>query len=60
MLWKLSKGDIEEWMYLKYAYFMQKDTKGFPVDYEKWKERYIYSDLHEIFFDDFPCICKNW
>jgi hypothetical protein len=27
---------------------------------ECWKERYIYTDMHEIFFVEFPCLLYEW
>jgi hypothetical protein len=27
---------------------------------EQWKNRYIYNDMHEIFFVEFPCLLYEW
>ena len=27
---------------------------------KKWMQRYVYTDLHEIFFGEFPIILTAW
>jgi hypothetical protein len=27
---------------------------------KKWMQRYVYTDLHEIFFGEFPIILTEW
>jgi hypothetical protein len=27
---------------------------------EKWMQRYVYTELHEIFFGEFPIILTEW
>jgi len=27
---------------------------------EQWKGRYLYPDMHEIFFVEFPCLLHEW
>jgi hypothetical protein len=34
--------------------------KGLWVNVKEWKGRYLYSDLHELFFAEFPCLLHEW
>jgi len=27
---------------------------------KKWKDDYIYTDMHELFFLEFPCLLFEW
>jgi hypothetical protein len=30
------------------------------INSEKWLQRYVFTDLHEIFFVDFPIVLVEW
>jgi hypothetical protein len=30
------------------------------VNVKEWKGRYLYSDMHELFFTEFPCLLHEW
>jgi hypothetical protein len=30
------------------------------VNAKQWKDMYLYSDMHEIFFVEFPCLLHEW
>jgi len=30
------------------------------VNVKKWKDDYLYTDMHEIFFVEFPCLLHEW
>jgi hypothetical protein len=30
------------------------------VNVKKWKDDYLYTDMHEIFFVEFPCLSYEW
>jgi hypothetical protein len=50
MTWKPSRKEIEEWISEKEDEFTWQETRNLQINLERWKQRYIYSDLHEIFF----------
>jgi hypothetical protein len=60
MMWKPSRKEIEEWIYEKEDEFTWWETINMQINLEQWKQRYIYSDLHEIFFAKFPCLLHEW
>jgi hypothetical protein len=57
---KPSKEEIEVWLTEKYVEFVQQETKNPHINLKLWKQRYIYIDLHEIFFVEFPCLLYEW
>jgi hypothetical protein len=30
------------------------------VNVNQWKDRYLYTDMHELFFVEFPCLLHEW
>ena len=34
--------------------------EGLGMNVEQWKGRYLYSDMHELFFVEFPCLLHKW
>ena len=54
MRWKPTKAKIKEWLENKEDEFTQKETRGLWISPQFQKDRYLYSDLHEIFFRELP------
>ena len=40
--------------------FVQKESEGSRWTPMKWSEWYIYSNIHEIFFVEFPIVLYEW
>ena len=40
--------------------FMQKESAGSQLSTENWIYKYIYIDIHEIFFVEFPIVLHEW
>ena len=60
MLWHPTKNEIEDWMESKTLAFAQEESAGSQLSTENWLNRYIYSDIHEIFFAEFPILLHKW
>ena len=54
------KEDIEDWMDAKTLAFTKEESAGTRFSAERWLDDYIYSDIHEIFFVDFPILLHEW
>jgi hypothetical protein len=54
------KAEIESWLKTKELEFAQKDIINPKVTPRKYLDKYIFSDLHEVFFCDLPHILKEW
>ena len=44
----------------KMLVFMQEESIGTWFSVEIWLDEYIYSDIHEIFFVEFPILLHEW
>ena len=53
--WHLSKEEIENCVEVK-----EKENKNPRLSTEDWLQRYIFTDLHEIFFATFPSELHAW
>ena len=60
MRWYPSWEEIQYWLTLKEEQIAWRETQGLIVDMEHWKNKYIYTDMHEIFFVEFPCLLYQW
>ena len=40
--------------------FAQEESTGSRLSIENWLDGYIYSDIHEIFFAEFPIVLHKW
>jgi hypothetical protein len=47
------KVEIESWMKIKELEFAQKDNKNPKITSRKYLDKYMFRDLHEVFFCDF-------
>jgi hypothetical protein len=60
MRWHPSQEEIQDWMTAKEHDFSLRETQGIKVNVKKWKDDYLYMDMHEIFFAEFPCLLYEW
>jgi hypothetical protein len=52
-LWNPTKEEIKSWLNTKELYFSHKDNRNPRVTPHKYLEKYVFTDLHEVFFCDF-------
>jgi hypothetical protein len=53
------EGD-NQWLEQKEQEFSQKENKNPRLKNKQWLQRYVYTDLHEIFFGEFPNLLAEW
>ena len=53
MFWHLTKLEIQDWVDFKEIKFAREETKRSLLSSTEWLERYLYRDIHEIFFNEF-------
>lgn len=58
--WNPTKKEIEEWSDLKLHKFTVQESRNRRVSEEDWLDRYIFTDIHEIFFVSFPIELYEW
>ena len=58
--WHPSKEEIENWVEVKEKEFAEKENINPRLSTEDWLQRYIFTDLHEIFFATFPFELHAW
>jgi hypothetical protein len=59
-LWNPTKADIESCLRTKYLEFAQKDNRNPRLTPRKYLEKYLFIDLHEVFFYDFLHLLQEW
>jgi hypothetical protein len=58
--WNPIKVEIERWLKMKEIKFAQKDKEKPKLTSCKYLEKYVFSDLHEVFFYEFPHLLQEW
>lgn len=58
--WNPSKEEIESWVESKEKEFVEKENKNPRLSAEDWLQRYVFIDLHEVFFASFPTELHAW
>jgi hypothetical protein len=58
--WNPTKDEIKRWMKTKEPEFAQKDNRNPKLTPHKYLDKYVFSDLHEVFFYDFPHLLQEW
>jgi hypothetical protein len=58
--WNKTKVGIEIWLKMKELEFVQKETKNPKLTPCKYIEKYVFNDLHEVIFYDFPHLLQEW
>lgn len=54
------KKEIEEWLDKKIHEFTTQENTNPQVSKEQWLERYLYTEIHKIFFSSFPSELYEW
>ena len=54
------KEEIEDWLDAKTLVFAQEESAGMWFSIERWLDNYIYSNIHKIFFAEFPVLLNEW
>jgi hypothetical protein len=58
--WNPTKAEIERWLKTKELEFVQKDNKNPKLTPIKYLDKCVFSNLHEVFFCDFPHLLHEW
>jgi hypothetical protein len=56
MFWRPTKKEISEWLERKEREFLQQENKNPQMSDKQLLQRYVFTDLHEIFFSKFLVI----
>ena len=59
-MWHLKKKEIKDWIESKMLAFTQEESAGSQLSAENWVDKYIYSDIHEVFFAEFVIVLHEW
>ena len=54
MFWYPTKPEIQDSVEFKKLEFAQEESEGSWMNPKEWLDRYIYTDIHDIFFCEFP------
>jgi hypothetical protein len=56
MFWRKNREEIKEWLEGKKRDFSKEENRKPHLNNEQWLQRYVFKDLHEIFFGEFLII----
>ena len=59
-LWHPELSEIEAWFETKVKEFIETKNRNPNHDSEAWLQKYIYTDVHEVFFTMFPTELHPW
>ena len=59
-LWHLELNGIKAWFEAKAKEFTERENKNPNRDNEAWLQKYIYIDVHEVFFTTFRLELHSW
>ena len=59
-LWHLELSEIKAWFETKAKEFTETENRNPNRDGEAWLQKYIYTDIHEVFFATFPSELHSW
>jgi hypothetical protein len=57
--WRPTKEEIERWFKTKELEFAQQNNKDPIVTPHKYLEKYVFIDMHEVFFVIFHTYCRS-
>jgi hypothetical protein len=60
MFWTLNKKEIVEWIERKENDFSKGENRNPQMSDEQWLQRYVFMELHDIFFGEFLIILTEW
>ena len=58
--WHPKLSEIEAWFETKAKEFVETKNRNPNHDSEMWLQKYIYTDIHEVFFTMFPSELHSW
>ena len=53
-------SEIDAWFEAKTKEFVEKENRNPNRNTEAWLHKYIYTDVHEVFFATFPSELHSW
>ena len=59
-MWHPTKERKEDWLDSKPLLFAQEESIGTWLSVKRWLDEYIYFDIHEILFVEFPILLHEW
>ena len=59
-LWHAELSEIKAWFEAKAKEFAEKENKNPNRSSEAWLQKYIYTDIHKVFFTMFPSELHSW
>ena len=59
-MWHPELSEIEAWFETKAKEFAKAKNRNPNRDSEAWLQKYIYTDVHEVFFATFPSKLHSW
>ena len=59
-LWHPELSEIKAWFETKAKEFAEAKNRNPNHDSEAWLQKYIYTDVHEVFFATFPSELQLW
>ena len=58
--WRPKKKEIKEWFEKQVQEFAVKENHSAKMIVEKWKNKYIFTEIYEIFFVTFSTELQEW
>jgi hypothetical protein len=58
--WNPMKEEIEIWLTVQELEFSHKDNRSSRFKPRQYLERYVFSEIHESFFSEFPMLLQEW
>ena len=58
--WNPTKKEIKDWLDRKIQEFVAQENINLQLIKEQWLDRYLYTDIHEIYFFSFPIEKYEW
>ena len=58
--WRPNKKEIDEWFENKIQEFAVRENRSANLTIEKWKNKYIFIEIYEIFFVTFAVQLQEW
>ena len=59
-LWHPELSEVKAWVKTKTKEFVETKNKNPDHDSEAWLQKYIYTDVHKVFFATFPSELHLW
>jgi len=58
--WNPTKKEIEKWLDQKIHELAAQENRNLCLSKEEWLNRYLYIEIHKIFFCTFPIELYEW